>query len=61
MVAVRVGRGTFQDFDILIDGEWEVVPRVGERLISSTLGDQLVKEVAYQNDGDKLVGVLILI
>jgi hypothetical protein len=65
MVNVRLGTGSFEDFEVLIDGFWPTVPRVGEKVIWGGPENPVVdtvRAVAYQTSpSDELTGVMVLI
>ena len=66
MVAVRVGTGSLDDFDVMIDENWPVVPRVGESIIidpaNASPTSHVVREVAYLVGRDDLIiGVMLLV
>lgn len=63
MPNVRFVEGTFEDYSVIYDTEWPIVPRVGE-FLSITVGtgqviDYKVTRICHVADGgEKLVGTL---
>ncbi|WP_370310216.1 hypothetical protein [Sphingobium abikonense] len=64
---VRIGSGSFEDFRVIVEGDWPTIPRIGETIITGSddnalYGEFVVKHVAYQcGKGDDLHSVLVLV
>jgi hypothetical protein len=64
MVRVRIGAGEGEQFEVWVDGEWSVVPRVGEKIYfrRERLPTQVVRKVSYLVDEkDGLIGAMVTV